>query len=265
MSTSEKFCLKWNDFKENVSSSFALLRDDTDFTDVTLVCEDGQQVEAHKVILSAASPFFQIIFKRNKHAHPLVYMRGMKYTDLVAIIEFLYLGEANVYQENLDDFLKIAEELKLKGLTEGTKYEMEDEKVNLHAYESTHQNMANQEKLHTPKFEQSFGFAKDNFKTENSLEATASDMTVALVNDRFSGEVLDLDDKIKSMWMITRKDGVRVYVCQMCGKEGKFNSQIRDHIEANHIEGIFLPCNFCEKTFRSRAALRMHKSHNHKC
>ena len=55
---SEKLCLQWNDFLENVKSAFGNLREDNDFTDVTLACEGGQQVEAHKVILAASSPFF---------------------------------------------------------------------------------------------------------------------------------------------------------------------------------------------------------------
>ena len=84
--------------------------------DVTLACEDGNQVEAHKVILAASSPFFHNPLRRNNHPHPLIYMRGMKSEDLVAIVDFLYCGEANVFQENLDSFLAIAEELQLKGL-----------------------------------------------------------------------------------------------------------------------------------------------------
>ena len=113
---SEKLCLKWNDFQENVNSAFGNLREDNEFADVTLACEDGQQIEAHKVILAASSPFFQNLLKRNKHPHLLVYMRGIKSENLLAIIDFLYNGEANVYQENLDSFLAIAEELRLKGL-----------------------------------------------------------------------------------------------------------------------------------------------------
>ena len=54
---SEKLCLQWNDFQENVKSAFGTLREDKDFADVTLACEDGQQVEADKVILAASSPF----------------------------------------------------------------------------------------------------------------------------------------------------------------------------------------------------------------
>ena len=58
---SEKLCLQWNDFKQNVNSAFGKFRDDKEFTNVTLVCEDGQQTEAHKVILASSSPFFEKI------------------------------------------------------------------------------------------------------------------------------------------------------------------------------------------------------------
>ena len=74
---SEKLCLQWNDFQDNIKIAFGNLREDKDFADVTLACEDGQQVEAHKVILAASSPFFQKLLRRNKHPQPLIYMRGM--------------------------------------------------------------------------------------------------------------------------------------------------------------------------------------------
>ena len=116
MNTDEKLCLQWHEFRENVSSAFGDLRQDQKFADVTLACEDGQQVEAHKVVLIAPSPFFLNLLKKNKHPHPIVFMRGLKYEDLVSMVDFLYIGEANVYQENLDSFLAVAEELRLKGL-----------------------------------------------------------------------------------------------------------------------------------------------------
>ena len=70
----EKLCLQWNDFQDNIKSAFGKLRGDEDFTDVTLVCEDGQQVKTQKVILAASSPFFQNLLCRNKHPNPLIYM-----------------------------------------------------------------------------------------------------------------------------------------------------------------------------------------------
>ena len=112
----EKLFLKWNEFQQNVNSAFGSLRDDADFTDVTLACEDGKEIEAHKVVLAASSPFFKGLFKRSKHAHPLIFMRGMLFENLAAMVDFLYFGEARVRQENLESFLAIAGELKLKGL-----------------------------------------------------------------------------------------------------------------------------------------------------
>ena len=69
---SEKLCLQWNDFKENATSAFGSLREDSDFADVTLACEDGKQFEAHRVILASSSPFFQSTLRKNKHSHPLI-------------------------------------------------------------------------------------------------------------------------------------------------------------------------------------------------
>ena len=113
---SEKLCLQWNDFHENVKVAFQNLRSDKHFTDVTLAFEDGQQVEAHKVVLVSSSPFLQNLLEKNKHPHPLIYMKGLKFENVSTILDFLYSGEANVYEENLDSFLAIAEDLQLKGL-----------------------------------------------------------------------------------------------------------------------------------------------------
>jgi len=114
---SEKFCLRWNDFESNISTAFRELRDDKDFFDVTLACDD-EQIQAHKVILSACSPFFRGILRRNPHANPLLYLKGVKFTDLQSVLNFMYHGEVNVAQEELNSFLAVAEELRVKGLTQ---------------------------------------------------------------------------------------------------------------------------------------------------
>jgi len=117
MGSSDKFCLRWNDFESNISTAFRELREDKDFFDVTIVC-DEDQVQAHKVILSACSPFFRSVLRRNLHKHPLLYMKGVKYVDIVSVLNFMYHGEVNVAQEELNSFLAVAEDLKVKGLTQ---------------------------------------------------------------------------------------------------------------------------------------------------
>ena len=118
MQATEKLFLRWNDFHENTIAAFKDLKNDSEFTDVTLACEDGQQIETHKVVLFSSSPFLKNLLKKNKHPHPLIYMRGLKFEDLTDILDFLYLGEVRVFQENLESFLELAKELQLKGLTE---------------------------------------------------------------------------------------------------------------------------------------------------
>merc|ERR1711974_349998 len=107
------------DFESNFSSAFRELRDDKDFFDVTLACDD-EQIQAHKVILSACSPFFRNILRRNPHQHPLLYLKGVKYKELLSVLNFMYQGEVNVAQEELNSFLAVAEDLRVKGLTQNS-------------------------------------------------------------------------------------------------------------------------------------------------
>ena len=87
--------------------------------DVTIACE-GASLKAHKMILSACSPFFQSLFMTNPCKHPIVICKDIRFIDLKAIIDFMYTGEVNVGQEQLPSLLKAAETLKVKGLAEVT-------------------------------------------------------------------------------------------------------------------------------------------------
>ena len=250
---SETLCLQWNDFQENIKSAFENLKEDKDFKDVTLVCEDGQQVEAHKVILASFSPFFLKLLGRNKHHHPIIYMRGMKFDTLLAVLDFLYRGEANVFQEDLDSFLAIAEELQLRGLMGNTDERVKDL----------------DEKRPSPQCVPAFNAETKNLKTSlkrhtsanasNTIVPAEANTAVAIPNN-YSGDIDQIEEMVKSMMEMSKNmfHKQRGHRCKVCGKEGKGNA-IKDHIEANHIEGIVLPCNLCEKTFRSRKTLREHK------
>jgi len=127
---SEKFCLRWNDFESNISSSFSELREEKDFFDVTLSCDD-EQIQAHKLIISACSPFFRNVLRRNPHQNPLLYLKGVRFTDLQAILNFMYHGEVNVAQEDLNSFLAVAEDLKVKGLTQNQDISNENSRKNV--------------------------------------------------------------------------------------------------------------------------------------
>jgi len=285
----EKLCLKWNDFQENTNAAFGSLRNNKDFSDITLACEDGEQVEAHKVILAASSPFFQNLLRRNKHPHPLIYMRGVKSEDLVAIVDFLYYGEVEVIQENMSAFMALADELKIKGLTGFDSNEELDINPKTNKKNSKYKKCKQKEKsknfdLGLIKLEdvQTFPLGvgdttepvleleeNNAFEEQSAVEETAVFSNALAETEKgkrvaVAGpftDVEELDVQVMSMIQRTQnrtKDN-KAFAdrCTVCGKEG-YKREVKDHIEAQHLEGVSLPCTFCGKVFRSRNGLRHH-------
>ena len=192
------------------------MRKDSDFSDVTLVCEEDLQIEAHKVILAAPSPFFSRALKRNKHSHPMIYMRGITAKDLSAIVDFIYHGEANVYQEDLEGFLDLAEELQLKGLAGS-------QENNLDAAQDQ-SDEPKHAKPQTPKLEKSYkitdiipteSYSYPNVGYDAVVPVDAGKMLVAA-----DTTIEDLKVKIDSM-MEQANGGEHTWKCIVCGKNNQ--------------------------------------------
>ena len=241
-----KVCLKWNDFQDLAQVSFGELRIDTDFTDVTLACED-QSVKAHKVVLSACSPFFKKLLKTHSHPQPLIYMKGMKASTLTAIIDFLYFGEANIFQEELDSFLALAEELQLKGLEGNSEEKVLEHQTEIINHTDVNDVNPNQymsvRRTSDVRFENKAnlfqGTAMTTYQEKPKLNSLIEPATMA---------------KIESM-IEKRVDG---NYCTQCGYNSKNTGHVREHVE-KHIEGLEYPCNSCNKILRSFNAFRTHR------
>ena len=231
-----------------------------------MVCEDGQKMEAHKVVMASSSPFFEEILQKSKHPHPMIYLRGFQSRDFASILDFLYFGEANVYQGDLDSFLAIAEEIKLKGLTEQTTIDLLEEQKNPKHTEPTNMD---KESYTTSTI------AGESESTTPETDVSGKSVIELVVQDQSGTDLQALDEKVKSMMrkgrtMIpngTRANGTpkreTSSICKVCGKESLLNI-IRNHIEANHLEGISIPCDFCNKTHSSRKSSEKHKRTHHK-
>merc|ERR1712127_199317 len=129
-SSSEHFNLAWNQFESCAASTFKTLLTDQSLADITLVSCDGEkQVTAHKVILSACSPFLKRIILKNPHQHPLLYLKGVKFRDLQLIVKFMYLGQIEIGRDCLPEFLAAAKELEVKGLMEADNPVTNDDEV----------------------------------------------------------------------------------------------------------------------------------------
>lgn len=115
--SAQRFCLRWNNHQSNLLSVFDQLLHDESFVDVTLAVE-GQFLRAHKMVLSACSPYFQALFMNHPDKHPIVILKDVPYSDMRSLLDFMYRGEVSVDQERLTAFLRVAECLRIKGLTE---------------------------------------------------------------------------------------------------------------------------------------------------
>ncbi|XP_048484140.1 protein abrupt isoform X4 [Plutella xylostella] len=113
----QQYSLRWNDFHSAMVSSFRRLRDEEDFVDVTLACA-GATFSAHKVVLSACSPYFRRLLKANPCQHPIVILRDVHDKDMESLLRFMYQGEVHIGQEQLKEFLRAAQLLQVRGLTD---------------------------------------------------------------------------------------------------------------------------------------------------
>ena len=269
MTTSGNFSLKWKDHQENLSLTFKQLEGDIEFSDVTLVVEDGQLLYAHKIILSAASPFFRDVLKQLKTAQPVIYMRGTRGPDLAAVMSFLYCGEVEILEENLESFFLLAQQLQLKGLTGVEAQKPKQEK----AKKMKPNNLAKSETISEENLEELSDMqpkhiletVEDGHKVENENIEMISDVKEELhcnelANDDSKKHAEDL--KAEIMFKMEKlKEG---YKCNVCGKLDAFGSNMRNHVESLHVTGFTHACNECGMTKASRNALRLHRYKMHK-
>ena len=168
-------------------------------------------------------------------------MTGIKYQDLEAVMDFLYYGEANVYQENLDNFLMISQELKLKGLSKKEFTEVKEATP-----ESTKEPTLPTQ-MNSPKKESSEFSQISSFSSENDLNQMEEELTLPFPKQELSEEIKEQDNKVNSMMVLSgrlAKDGMhKSYICQVCQKEGR-RLNIKKHIEVRHLK-----CNLSPETF----------------
>jgi len=279
----EKFCLRWNDYEKNLRNSLRSLKDDNELLDVTLCCED-EQVKAHKVILSACSQFFKNIFCQNVHQHPIVYLKGIKMSHFKSVLDFMYYGDVSVAQSELNPFLAVADDLKVKGLIQND------------APKTLNQNMTNLEEkrrhilkpkpVEIPvKIEENDPiqvYDGESIVEENLMIMAADDNgpeTEDIYYDdsqynnytdgndyqdstrgwKFSPNEIDYQNQIESF--IDKTD--QGYQCIKCGYSSMRKFNLKKHVET-HMETLGYQCPLCNKQCKTKNSLDVHNSTFHR-
>ncbi|XP_023321931.1 protein tramtrack, beta isoform isoform X7 [Eurytemora carolleeae] len=278
----EQFCLKWNDFQQCIKSTFQDLREESDFMDVTLSC-DGQQIKAHKVILSACSLTFKNLLKQNPSQNPVILLWDVSPRDLSSILDFMYNGEVNVKQEHLNSFLSVAEKLRVRGLCQNNGKDTnkpKDNKTKVRAAEPS------ETPAKRPKFDQIDDDEIEEIKPtepptvkQERLEtvtpgfsAAVPPQSVQVVGEAFTEEFAETEDYGEyyedgnyGVDPVDQGQAGKGLDCNICGKSFSRNSALKTHIRDIHENvGLVFTCTACNKLCKSESALKVHYSCYHR-
>ena len=244
---SEKFALKWNDYQSNWNKSLSQLRKDTDFADVTLISDDKVKFSAHKVLLSSCSNMFKFILKENNNTNPFLYLGRTSSVNLDFILDYIYHGEVNIFQEQLDSFLESAQKLEIEGLI--GQESIAEEKHNERTEEDNFP--ADEAKQLVRMEERKEVVTRRQYTRTPSSDASKIDVT-SLTSEQINEKIQELHQKIDGVW-----------TCMICDYTSKFSTHARKHVE-KHIDGLSYSCNQCNKEFRCINTLNSHKFYVHK-
>ena len=207
-----------------------------------MVSDDESQLPAHRLVLSACSSFFKTILKKNTHSHPLIYLSGVNSVNLSFILDYIYQGEVQIYQEELDNFLDVAQKLKIEGLISDNKIYGEGLKVeeNIDSFTKVVEDSVIPSVVKPSRH-------KPNVPSSFQKDVARIDLSGTSNLEEVDQKIEELTDRINGVW-----------TCKACGKTSQRKRDLGWHIET-HLEGLSFSCNDCDKTFRSRNVLLSHK------
>ena len=231
----EKFSISWNEFGSTVINTFKNLFSDKHFTDVTLVSEDGKQVKAHKVVLSSCSPFFNKVLLLTPHQQPIIFLKGIKHSELLAIVQFIYLGQTDLAQDDLNQFMGAAADLQIEGL------------------------QGNQKPV-----------SKTNFDTRTNTEIVPQNtikenLGVDIIKN---GSIHETPEEWnEQMYYKSQREDIQVkvnggYTCDRCDYRTQKISNLKPHQISKH-DGVKFVCDQCDRQFSTKTNLQTHKQAKH--
>ena len=298
----EKYSLTWHTYSDHLRDMMKELLMNDDFADVTLVTEDKKHMKAHKNILSACSFVFKDMFQQeDMKLNSFIYLRGVQFSELESIMQFIYLGEATFYEERMNEFLSVARSLEIKDISNaetdknGDNEPLPNNSVNSTdnddepslnnpmetSAKSEEQPMRSGQpprdiKLKLFEIRELCNAVKNtkyitDFTSPQSKPITSTDndkeeqnMSTSSVINQTQVDILEHQDKDPQTLnrnMKSEQEGVK-YACDQCDSQFTQQNSLKYHIKSVH-EGIRYSCDQCDYKAKAQSNLRIHIQSKH--
>jgi len=291
----QKLNITWGEFADSCGRSFARLWGEEAFADVVIATGDHHQITAHKVILSSCSDFFHEVLVTHPHQRPLLYLKDVAYRQLLLVLQFLYKGECQVDQDDVEEFLAVGKALRINGLNAKEQEEKEQQQGTndnniQHIKEEVFQGDASD--ADCPKYsrEAILGSSSGNNNETRQHSKTTLRRHKQIDYMELSGEVNNEREEDESQeWLtcylcgftassenalrghvVTEHEGgnrmhhrVKKYQCDQCDFEAVKLRMLKQHkVSAHEAESLF-PCDKCDYQALSPHILKVHKTSKH--
>ena len=241
----EKYSLTWQAYSDHLKAMMKELMMNEDFSDVTLVTEDKKQIKANRNILHACSPVFRDILKKENNSNTVMYLRGIQFSEMESIMQFIYLGEATFYEERMDEFLAVAKSLEIKDLC-NTRTNDEPEPKPSPGYPETTTGLVKEQTIISNQIKKQA--QQDGFATKNKYDCGQCHKTYSSLGA--------LHNHKQSV-----HQGVK-YSCNQCEYQASQTSDVKKHIQAKH-EGVKYQCDQCNYQSAYQSELTKHTRAKH--
>ena len=247
----EKYTLSRHSHSDYLREMMREMMTSDDFTDVTLVTDDKKTIRAHRNILSACSPVFKNILQMEiNNSHPVIYLRGIQYAEIVSILQFIYLGEAKFHEERINEFLLVSKNLEIRELSKDVEIDEADPSNQHQKYITDFVNFDHNNSIEEEK--------------SSTIESEPTREVIPSVGSKF--QCPQCDKLFSHKWNVYKHiksahEGVK-YACNECDHQVTDQSSLRRHIQAKH-GGVKYDCNKCDYQTTRQSHLKRHFKSKH--
>merc|ERR1712126_9567 len=231
----EQYDLYWHTYSDHLKDMMQNLMHSNQSTDVTLVCEDKARFKAHKFVLNACSPVFQsIIEDLSQNEGSVIYLRGILATEMKSILQFMYLGQTQVYQNRMNEFLDCAKSLEIKEISRNAEFEEGQERKDY--TESKDYDICEEKSNIFPN-----GVDEEVTFTETKISRNKNK------SGQYSCNKCDKQFASRSGLFLHNRSvhEETKFQCKKCDKTFRYNNERNRHFQAAH-DGLKYQCDFCD-------------------